>query len=326
VGGALVDGLGWRAIFWMNVPVTTTALLLASRHIAESRAPRSRRADVPGQLLAVGFVGCATAALIQAPAVGWGSGQTLALLAAAATALGAFVAVELRRAEPLLDVRLFRRGALAGATAVAALAYLALMGFLFLNTLYLQQVRGLSPLQAGIATLPCPLGLLVVGPLSGRITARLGPRPPIVLGGLGVAAGSLMLLLVTPTVPVAACLLMGLAWGMVNPPITDAAVSAMPRQHAGVASAVTGTARQIGAVTGVALLGSLAATRSHALAAARVAGPPVVRSAFAGATRTSYLVAAAAGLLVALLGATLMRTDRRIRTTELSTGGQSCAF
>ena len=340
LGGALVDASGWPAIFWINVPVTTAALLLASRFISESRSAHPPSVDVPGQLLVIAFVAFLTFGLIEAPHAGWGSRQTLVLLGLALLVLGGFVRVELGREEPLLDVRLFRTATFAGANLVAVLAYLALLGVLFLNTLYLQQVRGLTPFEAGLVILPCPVGLLVVAPISGRLTGRVGPRLPIVLGGLCLAAASLLLLALTPSVGlgllVVAYLVLGVGWGMVNPPITNAAVNAMPRDQAGVASAVTGTARQIGGVTGVALLGSLTATRFADLAGGRAPSLPAaarvgavtavhgagvrtagdarnveaLHRAFTTATHVGFGAAAAAGLLVAVIGGRMMRPAR----------------
>jgi len=203
LGGALVDFVGWRAIFWVNLPIGALALVLSGRFVPESRAAQPRPADLPGQALIGAFIAALTYGLIQAPAHGWGSPATLALLAVVVVTLAGFVTVELRTATPLFDVRLLRRPPLAGATAAAVLAYTAVMGFLFLNTLYLQQVRGLSPILAGLTILPFPAALVLASPLAGRLAGRHGPRALITIGGGAIAAGMLTLLTTSPSTPYA---------------------------------------------------------------------------------------------------------------------------
>lgn len=314
LGGVLASTVGWRAIFWINLPVGLAGLVLTTLFVPESRAAVPRPADLPGQAGIIVFVATLTYALIQAPGQGWNSPRTLALFAAAGCALAAFTATELHSAAPLIDVRLLARPALAAAVAAAVLAYLALMGFLFLNALYLQQARGLSPVRAGLAIVPFPAALAVTSPLAGRLLARREPQLLIGAGGAAIGAGLLGLAAAgtTTAYPLlfAVYLLLGAGWGLINTPVTSLAVSAMPAAQAGVASALAGSARQVGTVLGVALLGSLASTSLRrepvgASAASRAA-------ALTGAVHIGYLAGAlAASLIVVAAAAALYRGSRR---------------
>jgi EmrB/QacA subfamily drug resistance transporter len=275
IGGLLVQTIDWRAIFWVNLPIGAIAVVMALMFIRESRAPRARRLDMPGQGLAVLFLAALTYALIEAPNHGWGSTRSLVLFALALAALVAFIVVELRVREPLLDMKFFRSASFSGAAAIAVMAFVVLTGFIFLNTLYLQEVRGYSPLQAGLYTLPATLMIAAVAPISGQLTGRMGPRLPLALSGVFFFASMVLLLYVTPSVHYLylfvayACL--GVGSGLVNAPITNAAVSGMPPDRAGAASAVASTARNVGSVLGVALLGSITTTHFKALLPVRIA-------------------------------------------------------
>jgi EmrB/QacA subfamily drug resistance transporter len=250
VGGTLVQSVGWRSIFWINIPVGLAALALTLRFIPESRAPRPRRLDPVGQALVIALFGALTYAIIEGPKAGWLSAQTLALFALAVAALAGLIPYERRRREPLLELRFFRSVPFASASVIAVCTFAALGGFLFLNTLYLQEVRGLSALQAGLCTLPIAAMTLIFAPLSGRIVGRRGPRVGLLVGGAGIALGGALLtgLAAHTSIPslVPAYLIFGIGFGMVNPPITNTAVLGMPPAQAGVAAAVASTSRQLG--------------------------------------------------------------------------------
>ena len=154
LGGVLVDAVGWRAVFLVNVPVGGLAILATHRFVPESRAERPRRVDPVGQILVIVGLASITYGIIEGPDHGWASIDIVASLAVAALALAALIPYELRRREPLLEVRWFRSAPFSGASAIALCAFAALGGFLFLNTLYLQDVRGLSPFRAGLCMLP----------------------------------------------------------------------------------------------------------------------------------------------------------------------------
>jgi EmrB/QacA subfamily drug resistance transporter len=310
VGGALVEGVGWRSIFWANVPVGLLAIGLTARFVPESRAPRARRPDPVGQVLVLALLACVTYAIIEAPDAGWTSLQTLGLFAASVAALAALIAYEPRRREPLIELRFFRSLPFSGATAIAVSAFAALGGFLFLNTLYLQQARGLSPLTAGLYLLPMAAITVVAGPLSGVLLGRAGPRPSLLVGGAGLCAGGLMLTGLAPgTAPgwlFAAYAVFGVGFGAVNPPITNTAVSGMPPAQAGVAAAVASTSRQVGASLGIAVLGAVAVARS---------GSPAVLT---DASHTGWWIVAGCGALVLALG--LASTSRPARATAAALG------
>ena len=244
-----------------------------------------------------------------------------------------FVVFELRQAEPLLQLRFFRSPPFSGANTVATLAFFVLAGFLFLNTLYLQEVRGYSPLMAGVAALPATIVIIVVAPFSGLLVGRRGARLPMAVSGFFLMCGPAVLVAVQPRssylLLAGSYLLIGLGMGIVNPPVTNTAVSGMPLSQAGVAAAVAGTSRQVGSVLGVAVLGSVVTSQMHGQLAARLAGsglPAAVRSrlralnvgagsldghglparavrivgqAFTASTHAGWAVAAGMGLLVA---------------------------
>jgi EmrB/QacA subfamily drug resistance transporter len=276
VGGALTEGVSWRAIFWINVPIALAAVLLAARFVPESRARRPRRLDPVGQLLVIAALSSLTYAIIEAPHAGWGSAQTIALFAVSLGAGAALVAYELRRREPLIEPRFFRSAPFTGATVIAVSAFAGFSGFLFLTTLYLQEVRGYSALQAGLCTLPTALAAMVASPISARVLGSRGPRLPLLAASVCMTAGAVLLAGADRHTPLgqvlAAYAIFGLGFGSVNPPITYTAVSGMPDSQAGVAAAVASTSRQVGATLGVAVTGSIvgasAATLGAGLAAA----------------------------------------------------------
>ncbi len=263
LGGVLVESAGWRAIFLINIPVGLAALALTLRFVPESRAPHPRRVDPVGQLLVIALFGSLTYAIIEGPKAGWLSAQSLALFGFVLAGGVVLAAYERQRREPLLELRFFRSVPFSGASVIAVCAFAALGGFLFLNTLYLQDVRGLSALEAGLCTLPIAAMLLIFAPISGRVVGRRGPRIGLLAGGAGIALGASLLTglgagtSIVSLVP--AYLIFGVGCGMVNPPITNTAVLGMPASQAGVAAAVASTSRQLGQTLGVAVVGAIAA-------------------------------------------------------------------
>jgi EmrB/QacA subfamily drug resistance transporter len=296
LGGFLVSAISWRAVFVVTVPFGLAAIALAALFVPESRAPRPRRVDPVGQVLVIAALASLTYAVIEAGRVGFGAAGIVVLLAFAVGCLVALVLYELRRSEPLLEMRFFTSAPFAGASAIAVCLSAALGGFLFMNTLYLQDVRRLSPVQAGLYMLPMATLMTVVAPISGRLVGRFGARPSMVAGGLGVLASGLMLTGLAADTPVALLLaayaVFGIGFALVSPPIANTAVSGMPPAQAGVAAAVATTSRQVGITLGVAVLGT-------------VAGGGLgdgIASGFAQATRPGWWIVAVLGLAVALLG------------------------
>jgi len=295
LGGVLVQVVDWRAIFWINIPVGLLAFALTMRFVPESRAPHPRRLDPIGQGLVIVLLGSLTYAIIEAPAAGWLSTRIVGLFVLAALALAALVPYELRRFEPLLEPRFFRSVPFSGASVIAVCAFAALGGFLFVNTLYLQDIRHLSALKAGLYTLPIAAMTLIFAPLSGRIVGRRGPRIALLAGGVGIMLGGLLLTGVEASTPLASLLpayfVFGIGFGMVNPPITNTAVLGMPGAQAGVAAAVASTSRQVGQTLGVAVAGAIAA-----------AGAFTVGPGFVQASHTVWWLLAGCGMAIVLLG------------------------
>jgi EmrB/QacA subfamily drug resistance transporter len=309
LGGALVSGIAWRSVFWVNVPVGLAAWALTRRYVPESRAPTPRRTDLPGQALVIVLLGSLTFAVIEGPTLGWASPAIIVPFAAGAAAAAALMVVESRRRQPLIELRFFRSPPFTAATVIAAGSFFVLSGFLFLNTLYLQEVRGDSALVAGLSVLPATAIIAVCSPFAGRLVARYGPRPPLVMAGLFMAAGAAVLLGMTPgtSYPVLAAsyVLLGIGFGLVNPPITSTAVSGMPAAQAGVASAIASTARQIGSVLGVAVMGAMVTTSAFGSSRLnRRAG-----ASFTAATHLPWMLAAACGVACAVVA--LVCTGRR---------------
>lgn len=312
IGGLLVQSVGWRSIFWINVPIGALALFLTSRYVPESRAPRPRRVDPVGQLLVITLLGSLTYAIIEAPEVGWTSAEILAFVMVALISLLGLIGYERRRLEPLIDLRFFHSAPFGGATVIAVCAFAALGGFLFVNTLYLQNIRGLSALDAGLYMLPMAGMTLVFAPLSGRLVGSRGPRLPLLLAGCAMAAsGVLFAAFNTESAPAllfTGYVLFGIGFGLVNAPITNTAVSGMPRTQAGVAAAVASTSRQVGQSLGVAVIGAVLAGGAHAGA---------TRPEFLAAAHPAWWIITGCGGAILLLGA--LTTGRWAATTARRT-------
>jgi EmrB/QacA subfamily drug resistance transporter len=301
LGGVLVSGLGWRSIFWVNVPIGALAIYLTRRFVPESKAARGRRFDPLGQLFVVTLLGSVTAAVIEGPRRGWSSPLIIGLFALAAVSLPALITVERRRVEPLVDIRFFRSPAFSGATLIALAAFMSLGGFLFLNTLYLQDARGYSALRAGALTIPMAAAMAACATVSGRIVAARGPRLALILAGLLLAAGTGLMIGTGRETGlwylVLAYLLFGAGCGLVSTPITNTALSGLPRDQAGVAGAIASTCRQTGAAIGVAVCGAIVAGGSAA--------------GFVPASHTAWAVLTGCGGATVLLG--LVSTGRWAR-------------
>ncbi|MFJ3517777.1 MULTISPECIES: MFS transporter [unclassified Streptomyces] len=295
IGGVLVDSVGWRSIFLINLPIGLAAFALTLRHIPESRAARPRRPDPLGQVLVIALLGSLTYGIIEAPAAGW---RSPLIMGCAVVAFASFVGLlihEPRCKEPLIDLRFFRSAPFSGSTVIAISAFAGLAGFLFLNTLYLQDVRGLSALHAGLYMLPMAGLTVLFAPLAGRLVGSRGPRICLLIAGVAMAASGLLFALfeaeTSNPLLFTGYMLFGLGFGMVNAPITNTAVSGMPRSQAGVAAAIASTSRQTGGTLGVAVIGSV-------LAAGLASG-----SDFSAAAQPAWWIITVCGLLVLVVGA-----------------------
>jgi EmrB/QacA subfamily drug resistance transporter len=323
VGGALVDASSWRAVFFVNVPIGLLGLLLTAMYVPESRADRPRRLDPVGQTLVIAALATLTSAIIEGPKTGWTSAAILALFGGSLACFVGLVLYELRRDEPLIEMRFFRSAPFSGASAIAVLAFATLGGFLFLNTLYLQTVRGLSPLDAGLYMLPMAGMLVVFAPLSGALVGRVGSRPSLLFAAGALVISAVMLTRLSPSTPtgylLGAYFLAGIGSGLVNPPITNTAVSGMPPSQAGVASAVASTSRQVGMTLGVAVIG--------AIAGGGVGG--TIGRSFAAATHPAWWIIVGLGGAILVLGVltttrwadeTARRTAERFREAGYEPG------
>ena len=312
VGGLLIAAsLGWRSLFWINVPIGIVALALTARFVPESRAAHPRRLDPAGQVLIITLLTALTYAIIEEPGAGWTSPAIRACIALAVLALAGILVLEPRRREPLLELRFFASVPFSGAAAIAFIAFAALGGFALITTLYLQEVRGYSALHAGLFFVPVAVAAMVAGPLSGKLVASRGPRPSLLLAGAALTLCAVMLTGLTPTTSVGwllvAYVLFGFSFGMVSAPINNTALSGMPRAQSGVAAAIVSTGRQVGQTLGVAVAGSLLASNLHGS----------LRVGLASASQPVWWVIAGSGVGVAALA--LITTSERARRTVTTT-------
>ncbi|MEU5187599.1 MFS transporter [Streptomyces klenkii] len=318
VGGVLVAGDGWRSVFWVNVPIGLVALLLTVLCLPESREAASRRADPVGQLLVVVLLSCLTYAVIQAPRQGWGALPVSGTLAAAVVALAFLVPYERRISDPLIDPRFFHSLPFSGSVAVSLASFAALGGFLLISSLYLQDVRGLSALPAGLWMLPMPAMTVLLAPVAGRLTGGRGARLPLLLAGAAMGLAGLMCAAFHAEDSVVALLvayaLFGAGIGLVDVPATALAVSGMPRSRAGVASGVSMATCRVGVSLGVAVFGAVLSSGLHG-------GSPTgaATAGFADAARPAWWIVAGCGAAVMMLGAlvTSRRAERSARETAV---------
>jgi EmrB/QacA subfamily drug resistance transporter len=308
IGGALVDSVGWRSVFWINIPVGIAGIALTARYVPESRAAARRSLDPFGQLLVMIALGTVSYGIIEGPDLGWGSAPIVACLAAGAAAAAALIGWSRRIAQPLIDLRFFRSLPFSGAALTAVTGISAFSGFLFLITLYLQEVRGYSPLTAGLFLVPMAAVMACSAPLCGRVIARRGTRVPLLTAGAGITGGGVLLAFLTAASPawyvLLCCVVLGLGMGWLNAPITNNAVAGMPRARAGTAAGIASTGRQVGSSLGVAVTGSVLAAGLHGGSLA---------AGFASATKPAWWIVAAMGVIV--FGLALVTTGRAGRAS-----------
>jgi len=261
VGGAIVEGVAWQAIFWLNVPIGLVAIGLALTRLDESFGPRESL-DLPALGLASAGLFAIVWAVIHGNEYGWSDGRILGGLAGGALLLLGFIAREARTAAPMLPLRFFSIKAFSAANAVSFLMYFGMFGSIFLLSQFFQVVQGLSPFQAGLRTLPWTGMPAIVAPIAGLLAARIGARPLLVVGMLLQAIGLAWLSAVSsPTVEYAvlvpAFIVSGIGMGLFFAPIADVVLSAVRPEEEGKASGATNTIREIGGVFGVAVLAAV---------------------------------------------------------------------
>jgi EmrB/QacA subfamily drug resistance transporter len=261
LGGVITSGIGWQWIFFVNVPIGVVAVFVTLTQVADSRDPNATGVDWPGLLTFSASLFLLVFALVQGNEKGWGSAEILAFLIAAAALLAAFVLVEHLQSRPMLDLALFRRPAFAGASIVAFAISASFFAMFLYLTLYIQDVLGYSPLQAGLRFLPVTLLSFAVAPVAGKLTVRVPVRlllgSGLVLAGIGLLAMTTVSAGSGWTVLVPGFLLGGAGIGLINPPLASTAIGVVPQERSGMASGINSTFRQVGIATGIAGLGAV---------------------------------------------------------------------
>jgi EmrB/QacA subfamily drug resistance transporter len=300
LGGILTDGLGWEWVLWVNVPVALLALALAPRLIAESRADHETRAfDVAGAVTVTAALSILVYAVVDATEAGWGSGRTIGLLALSALLLAAFVAIELRSAKPLVPFSIFRIRTLTGANVVGLLVGASLISMFFFISLYMQQVLGYSAIKTGLSYLPLALTIMASAAIASQLVTKLGYKPVLAAGLLFIVIGLAWFSRVPvdggftadilgPSLFAAA----GLGFAFVT--TTIAAVSGVQESEAGLASGLINTSQQVGGALGLALLATIASSRTEELSPG---GPPSLNALTEG-----FQAAFLGGAAIAALG------------------------
>jgi EmrB/QacA subfamily drug resistance transporter len=287
-GGWLLEHFWWGSVFFVNLPIVIGALVAGHLLLPTSRDPGAGRFDPLGFVLSVLAVTTLVFTVIEAPERGWASAATAGGFALAAVLTVAFVAWERRRESPMLDVRVFANARFSAASAAVAVAFFALFGFVFLVTQYFQFVRGYSTLSAGVHTLPFAIAAGVAAPIAPRLVTRAGTKR-VVAGGLMLMSAGFLVAATTGVHSsywlhvVPAMLLMASGLGLTNAPATEAIMGALPREKAGVGSAVNDTTRELGGTLGVAVVGSVFASAYGPNLADALRGMPIPEPALAAA-------------------------------------------
>ncbi len=301
VGGAVVDGLNWQWIFWLNVPVGVVAVLLAARVLTESRGP-AKRLDLAGLVLATAGVLSIVWGVVHGADDGWTSASVLGSLIAGVVLLAAFVAWERRTADPMLPLRLFSVRAFSVVNFTSFTFSVGVFGAVFLLAQFFQVVQGYSPLESGVRTLPWTMAPMVVAPIAGMIVDRVGPRVLIASGQVLLAAGLGWLALITTASTqygemVVPFILAGVGMGLTFAPAASVVMASAPDADRGVASGTNNTIREVGVAMGVAVLASVfASAGSYESPASYVDG--LVPAVWTGAA----IVAVGAGVALLLPG------------------------
>ncbi|HEX3616810.1 MAG TPA: MFS transporter [Solirubrobacteraceae bacterium] len=285
LGGAITSGLSWRWIFFVNVPIGIGALAITLKRVEESRLPHAPRPDVPGFISFSLSLAGLVFGLIRSQAEGWGSLQVLVSLVAAVVLMLAFITIELRTREPMLDLGLLRvptfNGGLVAAWAVSA----SIFSMLTYLVIYFQDLMGYSAVAAGIRFLPLTGAVFFVAGLAGRLTTKVQIRYLIGAGFAFVVVGMLLMRGLTPTERwthfLPGFIVSGIGAGLINVPLASTAVAVVPAERAGMASGINSTLRQVGVATGVAALGTILASRVKSEVVTHLAHTPLAAHAHA---------------------------------------------
>jgi EmrB/QacA subfamily drug resistance transporter len=299
-GGVLTDTLGWRSIFFINLPIGVAAFAAGTIRLRESRNPAGGRADWLGTALITVALTALMFALIRGNTLGWASPAIVALFATAAVALAGFVIYELRTATPMADLRLFRRRSFTATGFVAFAISATVIGVITYLSLYVQNTLGYSPVQAGLRFLPLSLVSFAIAPLTGRLIGRVAMRVLLGVAMIAAAAGLAAMAHINATstwlVLLPGFILAGIGLGVTSTGLASAALAAVEPAHAGMAAGMVNTLRQVGTATGVAVLGALYASRVTTATLHALTGLPAPPGA---AQRLAAAVASGAGTRVA---------------------------
>jgi EmrB/QacA subfamily drug resistance transporter len=321
LGGALTQYFSWPWIFFVNLPVGVATFLLSLRLVPESRDATAQRSyDIGGAVTVTGGLMALVYAIVDAQSAGWGSARTLGFFAVAAVSLAAFVAIELRSKAPLVRLSIFRVRSLLTANVAMFLAMSGIFATFFFNTLYLQRVLGYGPLTAGLAFLPFTAGIMISASVASQLATRLGVRPIAAVGFVLTAAGLVLLTqlpvdgsYVANVLP--ALVLSSLGLGAVFMPLTLIATTGLDDADQGLASGLFNTSQQIGGALGLALLSTLATSRTHAAGGSQVHALLVgFHWAFAGGA--VFSVAALIVMLALLRKRHVARIEQQAATGE----------
>jgi EmrB/QacA subfamily drug resistance transporter len=278
-GGFLLQHFYWGSIFLVNIPIVVVAIVLGRLIVPTSRDPSAPPLDIVGALLSIAALAALVYAIIEAPNIGWTHSRVLTAFVASGVLLAVFVVWELRTPRPMLDMRFFQNPRFSGATLGIMLVFFALFGSMFLLTQYFQFVLGYTPLGTGVRLLPFAFALMIVAPLSARVNERVGTKISVSVGLLGVAVGLALLAPITTHTSYPdllwRMLLISIGMGIAMTPATDSIMGSLPREKAGVGSAVNDTTRQVGGALGVAVIGSIVASRYRADVSGLLRGKPV---------------------------------------------------
>ncbi|HVE68364.1 MAG TPA: MFS transporter [Solirubrobacteraceae bacterium] len=314
LGGVLTDALGWEWVLFVNVPIGVGAAVLATRLIPESRAEQEgkRSFDVAGALTVTAGLSLLVYALVDATDAGWGSTQTIALLAVAVALLAAFVAIELRAAQPLVPFRFFRLRTVTGSNVVALLIGASLFSMFFFISLYMQQVLGYEPLKAGLAYLPLALTIMASAGVASQLTTRVGFKPVLMVGLLFVAGGLVWFSQVSPGGTyvgdvLGPSLLAAIGLGLSFVSVTIGAVAGVTEHDSGLASGLINTTQQIGGALGLAILATVANSRTDDVMSATGGNPAGLANALTEGFQSAFAVGAGFALLGLGLAFVLIR-------------------
>ena len=264
-GGLLLEYFWWGSVFLINIPIVIVALALQYVFIPESRDPNAEQLDIPGFVLSIAFVSLLVYTIIEGPHRGWTSTASVSGFIGTAVLVTAFIWRERNTEHPLLDIRVFRDMRVTAATSSILIAFFSLFGFTFLVTQYFQFVRGYDPLESGLRTLPFAVGAGITAPIAAQLALRYGPKRivPIGLLFMGIAqvwAGTLQVESMYFGPVIGSMMLMACGLSLVTSPSSESVMGSLPREMAGVGSAINDTSREIGGTLGVAIVGSIFAT------------------------------------------------------------------